>query len=102
MTVRNIAVREAKSSLKTTANPTSDTDWRRVPVSHLAKVTLWRVEAGLYSLLDAKTQDLGRQLPDYYGSENPAELSMQTKDRLKQAAWERFRSMDLFFVKVCG
>ena len=70
-------------------------------MSHLAKVTLWRVEAGLYSLLDSKTWDLGRQLPDYYGAETPAELSMQARERLKEAAWKRFQSLDLFFVKVC-
>lgn len=77
-----------------------DTAWERVPVSHLAKVTLWRVEGRLYSLLEEKTWDLGHELPDYYGVESPLSMSLPARERLKQAAWERFRDMDLFFVKV--
>lgn len=70
-------------------------------MTHLAKLTLWRLEAGLYSLTDSRVLDLGRQLPGYYGSENPSELSRPTVERLRQEAWERFDQMNLFFVKVC-
>ncbi|RMJ06521.1 hypothetical protein CDV36_013882 [Fusarium kuroshium] len=76
------------------------TAWERVPVSSLAKLTLWRIEWSLYSLVDEKLWDLGRQLPNYYGDEDPSELRFQTKQRLKQEAWERFLDMEMFFVKV--
>ncbi|KAF5022054.1 hypothetical protein F66182_5900 [Fusarium sp. NRRL 66182] len=76
------------------------TAWERAPVSQLAKLTLWRVEWRLYSLLNEKLWDLGRQLPEYYDDEDPSELCFQTKQRLKEEAWERFRNMDMFFVKV--
>ncbi|KAF4983342.1 hypothetical protein FZEAL_1234 [Fusarium zealandicum] len=76
------------------------TAWERVPVSSLAKLTLWRIEWSLYSLVDEKLWGIGRQLPNYYGDEDPSELRFQTKQRLKQEAWERFLNMDMFFVKV--
>ncbi|KAM0562178.1 hypothetical protein ACHAPJ_002623 [Fusarium lateritium] len=76
------------------------TAWERAPVSQLAKVTLWRIEWRLYSLVDEKLWDLGRQLPDYYGDEDPSELCFQTKQRLKEEAWQKFLNMDMFFVKV--
>ncbi|KAG4260523.1 hypothetical protein FPRO04_04147 [Fusarium proliferatum] len=76
------------------------TAWERAPVTELAKLSLWRVEWRLYSLLDDKLWDLGRQLPEYYGDEDPVELSYGTKQRLKAEAWEKFLNMDMFFVKV--
>lgn len=76
------------------------TAWERAPVSHLAKITLWRTEWELYSLLSEKYWDIGQQLPDYYNGEDPAAMSFQTKQRLKQAAWERFAATQMFFVKL--
>lgn len=76
------------------------TAWERAPVSQLAKMTLWRTEWDLYSLISEKYWDIGRQLPDYYNGEAPASMSFQTKQRLKQAAWERFVATDMFFVKL--
>ncbi|KAI5465589.1 hypothetical protein BGZ63DRAFT_411124 [Mariannaea sp. PMI_226] len=76
------------------------TAWERVSVSPLAKKSLWRVEWKLYSLVSEKLWDLGRQLPDYYGDEDPCSLGFQTKERLKREAWERFLNTDMFFVKV--
>ncbi|KAI6783841.1 Reticulocyte-binding protein-like protein [Emericellopsis cladophorae] len=76
------------------------TDWQRVPVSNLAKITLWRIESLLYSLLDKKTWELGQQLPHYYEGASPLSMSLPARERLREAAWERFRNMDLFFVRV--
>lgn len=76
------------------------TAWERAPVSRLAKITLWRVEWDLYSLISEKYWDLGLQLPGYYGDEDPASLNFKTRQRLKQAAWERFLNTDMFFVKL--
>ncbi|XWW97399.1 hypothetical protein V2A60_005381 [Cordyceps javanica] len=76
------------------------TAWEREPVSHLAKLTLWRTEWELYSLLSEKFWDIGQQLPDYYNGEDPATMSFQTKQKLKQAAWERFAATKMFFVKL--
>lgn len=77
-----------------------DTAWERVPATDLAKLTLWRVEWNLYSLVSPSVWDLGRQLPNYYGGEDPSTINFQTKERLKIEAWERFLSTDMFFVKV--
>lgn len=76
------------------------TAWEHIPVSSLAKMTLWRTEWELYSLLSEKCWDLGQQLPDYYDGEDPATVSFETKQKLKQAAWERFSTTDMFFVKL--
>ncbi|SPJ79640.1 related to nasopharyngeal carcinoma susceptibility protein LZ16 [Fusarium torulosum] len=76
------------------------TAWERAPVSQLAKLTLWRVEWPLYSLLGEKVRDLGRQLPGCYGDEDPLKLEFQTKNRLREEAWEKFRNLDMFFVKM--
>ncbi|KJZ74103.1 hypothetical protein HIM_06552 [Hirsutella minnesotensis 3608] len=76
------------------------TAWEREPVSNLAKLTLWRTEWARYALISDKLWDLGRQLPGYYGDEEPSSLSFDTKERLKQAAWEKFSALDMFFVKV--
>jgi hypothetical protein len=82
-------------------NCSVDTAWERAPVSQLAKLTLWRVEWPLYTLLGEKVRDLGRQLPGCYGDEEDhSNLGFQTKVRLRQEAWEKFRSLDMFFVKV--
>ncbi|PHH88373.1 hypothetical protein CDD83_7618 [Cordyceps sp. RAO-2017] len=76
------------------------TAWERAPVTSLAKQSLWRTEWVRYALVSDKLWDLGRQLPGYYGDEDPAAMTFETKRRLKQAAWERFLAMDMFFVKV--
>lgn len=69
-------------------------------MSAIAKKSLWRTEWIRYSLLAEKLWELGEQLPDYYGNEPPSGLSYDNKDRIKQAAWEKFQAMDMFFVKV--
>lgn len=80
--------------------PFPDAAWERVDAGLLAKMTLWRTDAGLYALTDDKVLDLGRQLPGYYGNEKPSELRPQTRERLRREAWELFKNTDLFFVKV--
>lgn len=44
--------------------------------------------------------DLGRQVPNCYGDDEPDSLTTAATERLKQAAWERFLAMETFFVKV--
>lgn len=83
------------------ANATLDPSWERVPVSNLAKLTIWRTEWTRYALVAEKLWDLGRQLPGYYGDEGPSALSFQSKEHLKRVAWDKFLNMDMFFVKVC-
>lgn len=43
---------------------------------------------------------MGQQLPEFYEANDPADWDFRTKERLKQEAWERFRNLELFFVKV--
>jgi hypothetical protein len=45
--------------------------------------------------------DLGQELPGYYGEEDATRLSHNTIQRLRKEAWDRFRELDMFFVKVC-
>ncbi|QPH01247.1 hypothetical protein C2857_005446 [Epichloe festucae Fl1] len=76
------------------------TAWEREPVSHLAKVTIWRTEWPRYSLLSEKLWDLGRHLPGYYGDVEPYECDIHTKQQLMNAAWKKFEALDMFFVKL--
>lgn len=76
------------------------TSWERASVSELAKTSLWRIENGLYSLTIDKMLDLGQELPGYYGEEDATRLSHNTIQRLRKEAWDRFRELDMFFVKV--
>lgn len=73
-----------------------------MPASHLAKASLWKIENRHYSLLEQELWELGNQLPEYYGPgrTSPRGLSQETRNQMIQSAWERFRNMDLFFVKV--
>ncbi|POR33492.1 Protein HOS4 [Tolypocladium paradoxum] len=76
------------------------TAWERAPVSKLAKLTVWRTEGPRYALTSHLLWDLGRQLPGYYGVDDPSTLGVDAREQLKQAAWERFLTTDMFFVKV--
>ncbi|KAG5914970.1 hypothetical protein E4U42_000216 [Claviceps africana] len=77
------------------------TAWERVPVSRLAKITLWRTECPRYCLLSQNLWDLGRQLPGCYGDvAEPSECDFRTKQQLIKAAWEKFEALDMFFVKL--
>ncbi|KND95179.1 Protein HOS4 [Tolypocladium ophioglossoides CBS 100239] len=75
------------------------TAWERAPVSKLAKLTIWRTEGPRYALTSHLLWDLGRQLPGYYGVEDPATLGVGAREQLNKAAWERFLTTDMFFVK---
>ncbi|KAF4121220.1 Ankyrin repeat [Geosmithia morbida] len=79
-----------------------DTDWERVPASHLAKASLWRVESRLYTLTDPDLWEIGCQLPGYYGPGRSGSrgLAPEAHQALVVAARERFFNMDLFFVKA--
>ncbi len=75
--------------------------WRRLPVSMIAKRIIWRLECDRYSLTDPDLFDIGTQLSDYYGTEDPDSLGTLGLERLRREAWEKFSSTDMFFVKVC-
>ncbi|TLD12600.1 uncharacterized protein PgNI_03151 [Pyricularia grisea] len=76
------------------------TAWERVPVSRIAKIVIWRVEADRYSLTSPNLYDLGKRLPSYYGKENLDKLSYKTIEKLRNEARQKFLDMDLFFVKA--
>lgn len=78
-----------------------DTAWERVPVSDVAKQTIWRLESDRYALTSPSLYDLGRQLPEYY-SDDPEGMSYRVVEQLRREAWEKFAAMDMFFVKVCS
>lgn len=69
-------------------------------MSKLAKITIWRTEGPRYALTSHLLWGLGRQLPGYYGVEDPSTLGVGAKEQLNKAAWERFLTTDMFFVKV--
>lgn len=78
---------------------TSDSAWEHIPVSDLAKETIWRTEWMQYSLASQQYFDLGREVPGLYPKE-PTDLTPAEKEELKKAAWERFSNLPMFFVKV--
>lgn len=78
----------------------TDSTWARVPVTPIAKFSLWRTEWSRYTLFSEKLWELGEQLPGCYGDQQPHSLSYDNRDRLKQEAWEKFQAMDMFFVKA--
>lgn len=77
------------------------TAWDRIPVSELAKISIWRLEADRYALTLPGTFDLGHQLPEYYGEGvDPHTMSSEVMLRLRTEAWDKFLQTDMFFVKV--
>ncbi|KFA78016.1 hypothetical protein S40288_05243 [Stachybotrys chartarum IBT 40288] len=76
------------------------TAWDRVPVSVLAKKTLWNTEGLRYSLTGHKYSDLRRDLPECYGGGDPAVMSFETRERIKNEARDKFLNLDMFFVKA--
>ncbi|KAK0722382.1 hypothetical protein B0T26DRAFT_739637 [Lasiosphaeria miniovina] len=76
------------------------TAWTRIPVSPLAKRIIWRLESDRYALTTPSLYELGKQLPDYYGNEDPGRMSYRIIERLRGEAWEKFAAMDMFFVKA--
>lgn len=57
----------------------------------------------MYALTKRSLFDLGRELPDYYGHEDPlstSEAMIKQKEKLRRDTREKFFNMDLFFVKV--
>lgn len=76
------------------------TAWTRIPVSPLAKRIIWRLESDRYALTTPSLYELGKQLPDYYGNEDPGRMSYRIIERLRGEAWGKFAAMDMFFVKA--
>lgn len=77
------------------------TAWDRIPVSELAKISIWRLEADRYALTLPGTFDLGHQLPEYYGEGvDPHTMSSEVMLRLRMEAWDKFLQTEMFFVKV--
>lgn len=52
-----------------------------------------------YSLASQQYFDIGREVPGLYPHE-PTELTSTEKEDIKRGAWERFRELPMFFVKV--
>ena len=77
------------------------TAWERIPVSMVAKRIIWRLESDRYALTRPSLYDIGRQLLGYYGEEDPETMRYKVVEKLRGDAWERFASMNMFFVKVC-
>jgi hypothetical protein len=79
----------------------SDTAWERIPVTDIAKRTIWRLEADRYALTSSSLHELGLQLTgDYYGGQDPASMSYSVTEKLRGEAWGKFAALDMFFVKV--
>ncbi|SPO01116.1 related to nasopharyngeal carcinoma susceptibility protein LZ16 [Cephalotrichum gorgonifer] len=77
------------------------TAWERIPVSVLAKKSIWRLEADRYALTTPSMFDIGCQLPNYYGEGvYPTAMTHEVTERLKAEAWDKFLNMDMFFVKL--
>jgi hypothetical protein len=77
-----------------------DTAWTRIPASKIAKRGIWRLESDRYALTSPTLYDIGKQLPGYYGVEDPNRMSYRVTEKLRGESWEKFVAMDMFFVKV--
>ncbi|RDA90305.1 hypothetical protein CP533_3340 [Ophiocordyceps camponoti-saundersi (nom. inval.)] len=75
------------------------TAWERTPANSLSKLSIWRSEWPFWSLRPDHLWDLGRQIPGYY-EKDPKDMDHDSFERLRIEGWERFRNMDMFFVKV--
>ena len=75
--------------------------WQRLPASNIAKQVLWRLEADRYALTDPDFYNLGRQLPGYYGGQDPQKMSTPDMCELRNMNFQKFLATDMFFVKVC-
>ncbi|KAK4216106.1 hypothetical protein QBC37DRAFT_103922 [Rhypophila decipiens] len=76
------------------------TGWNRIPVSLIAKRTIWRLEADRYALTSPSLYELGKQIQGYYGEDSPERMSYRATEKLRGEAWEKFSTMDMFFVKA--
>ncbi|KAI5928605.1 hypothetical protein F4810DRAFT_698598 [Camillea tinctor] len=74
------------------------TDWERIPVSHVAKRVVWRLEQDRYALTEGKLYHLGEQLSDYYGG-NPHTVGYRRLEQLRGEAAKCFFETEMFFVK---
>lgn len=77
-----------------------DTGWTHIPASALAKRSIWRLESDRYALTSPGLYELGKQLPGYYGGEEPERMGFRVTERLRSEAWKKFAALDTFFVKV--
>ena len=74
--------------------------WDRIPASYIAKLAIWRVEGDRFALTDPRLYDLGKQLAGYYGQDNAEPTNYRATEKLRAEAWEKFKAVDMFFVKV--
>ncbi|CAK7563328.1 MAG: hypothetical protein SEPTF4163_001195 [Sporothrix epigloea] len=74
--------------------------WQRLPASNIAKQVLWRLEADRYALTDPDFYNLGRQLPGYYGGQDPQKMSTPDMCELRNMNFQKFLATDMFFVKA--
>ncbi|KAI1646313.1 uncharacterized protein F4817DRAFT_143737 [Daldinia loculata] len=74
------------------------TAWERIPVSHIAKRVIWRLEQDRYALTEGKLYHLGEQLPNFYGG-NPWSVGYRRLEQIRGEAWKCFSETEMFFVK---
>ncbi|KAL2261188.1 hypothetical protein VTK26DRAFT_4603 [Humicola hyalothermophila] len=76
------------------------TAWTRIPASPIAKRAIWRLESDRYALTTPSLYELGEQIPDYYGGNDPDRMAYSKLEKLRGQAWEKFAAMDMFFVRA--
>ncbi|KAK3333642.1 ankyrin repeat protein [Cercophora scortea] len=74
--------------------------WTKLPVSLIAKRVIWRLESDRYALTSPSLYELGKQLPGYYGRDDPERMGYRAIEKLRGEAWEKFAAMEMFFVKA--
>lgn len=74
------------------------TAWERIPVSHIAKRVIWRLEQDRYALTEGKLYHLGEQLPNFYGG-NPWSVGYRRLEQIRGEAWKCFSETEMFFIK---
>lgn len=79
----------------------ADTAWERIPVSEIAKKTLWKVESERYAMINASLRPHNPSLMETDDIGSKGRLSYTRMDEIRSEAWSLFQALDLFFVKVC-
>ncbi|KAI0013668.1 hypothetical protein F4779DRAFT_625160 [Xylariaceae sp. FL0662B] len=74
------------------------TAWERIPLSHIAKRVIWRLEQDRYALTEGRLYHLGEQLPGYYDGD-PRTVGYRRLEQLRGEAAKCFFETDMFFVK---
>lgn len=78
-----------------------DTAWERIPLSDLAKKSLWKLESERYAMITPGLREYNQAFLEKDGTGARKRVPYSRVRELRNEAWSLFSSLDMFFVKVC-